>query len=75
MSTKLDIHAITSSDLKSVLTDLDMVRPLEAGELLCPETGQIISWENIGMLRIENGLPVLYSIEAHNVTERYQEAS
>lgn len=73
--TNLDILAVTSSDLKSLLTELNIDKKLEAGQLICPDTGETITWQNIGSLRVEDGKPILYSMDARLTHQRFLEAS
>ena len=75
MVTNLDIHAVTSSDLRSLLAEFHLDLKLAAGELTCPDTGETITWQNIGAIRVENGQPILYSTDATMILGRFLEAS
>lgn len=56
-----DIYAITSTDLKKLLVEFGLDDKLESGQIICPDSGDVLSWDNLGTVRIEGGRPVLYS--------------
>ena len=59
-----DIHAVTSTDLKKLLVEFGLDDKFESGQIICPDSGDVLSWGNLGTVRIEGGKPVLYSVLA-----------
>ena len=69
MIDKFEILAMTTSDLSKVLEDNGLLEFLEQGQIRCPITDERIDWENLGLVKIENGSPVLYSVNAEPFVE------
>lgn len=64
MRQKVNLQAVDRDALIEILKESDLEEKFNTGKLICPSTGQVITWENLGLLRVENGEIVLYSAEA-----------
>lgn len=67
MRKRIDIHAIREEALREILASSDLAEKLDKGELQCPETGVVLTWENLGAIKVIDGQLVLYSLGAEDV--------
>ena len=48
----LELNAVLDRDLRSLIDEYGLGTALDAGELRCPECDRMITFENIGALRV-----------------------
>lgn len=59
MREKLDLPAVRDPDLKKILDAYGLSEPLTKSKLKCRGCSRILSWENIGAIKVkENGLEI-----------------
>ena len=64
---KVEVPAIKNSDMRVILAEYNLADKLEKGKLHCPETGETITWANLGAIKVDKGALILYSIHAESV--------
>ena len=64
---KIELPAIMQSDMRSILEVYGLAEKLDNGLLTCPETGETITWDSLGAVKVVNDSLELYSIHADSI--------
>jgi hypothetical protein len=62
---RLEVLAIKQSDLRPFLEEYGLAQKLDDGDLECPITGETLTWNNLGAIKVEGGSVRLYSVHAN----------
>ena len=60
MRDKLELPAVKDRELEVILKQYELCEPLEKGKLQCGSCKKILSWENIGALKVTGKNLTLY---------------
>lgn len=50
MRKRIELQAVWDSQLKDLLSNLDILEPLLLGELTCPQCGRTVDLDNLGVI-------------------------
>jgi len=64
---KVELPAISQGDMRSILNEYGLAEKVDSGVLTCPETGETITWESIGAIKVVGHDLQLYSIHADSI--------
>ena len=64
---KVELPAIKQGDMRCILEVYGLAEKLDRGLLICPETGETITWDSLGAVKVVNDSLELYSIHADSI--------
>ena len=59
IKTDLELNAVLDRDLRSLINEFGLGDALDAGKLRCPHCDKVITFDNIGALRIVAGSAII----------------
>ena len=60
MPEKIDLPSVIDRDLISILQHYNLDEPLLNGEIECHSCSRVLTWENLGGIKVDKGLFVLF---------------